>query len=147
MERIEYDPNRTAHIALITYKDKEKAYIISPQGLKQGDTIESGQNVEIKVGNSLELKDIPPGTSIHNVELIPGNGAKLARSAGSSVTLSGYDGDYAILKLASGETRKVSSTCIATIGVVSNPDQKILKLVKQEEIDGEEKGLKLEELR
>ena len=130
VERIEYDPNRTAHIALISYKDNEKSYIISPQGLKQGDIIESGKNVEIKVGNSLELKDIPPGTSIHNVELIPGNGAKLARSAGSSVTLSGYDGDYAILKLASGETRKVSNSCIATIGTVSNPDQKNIKIGK-----------------
>ena len=99
VDRIEYDPNRTAYIALITYKDNEKSYIICPKGLKKGDTIESGKNVEIKIGNSLELKDIPPGTSIHNVELIPGNGAKLARSAGSSVTLSGYDGDYAILKL------------------------------------------------
>ena len=147
VERIEYDPNRTAHIALITYKDKDKAYIICPQGLKQGDTIESGKNVEIKVGNSPELKDIPPGTSIHNVELIPGNGAKLARSAGSSVTLSGYDGDYAILKLSSGETRKVSSSCSATIGVVSNPDQKTLKLVKLEETDGEGKDLKQEVLR
>ena len=88
VDRIEYDPNRTAYIALVTYKDKEKSYIICPQGLKVGDTIESGKNVEIKIGNSLELKDIPPGTSLHNVELIPGNGAKLARSAGSSVTLS-----------------------------------------------------------
>ena len=130
VERIEYDPNRTAHIALITYKDKEKAYIISPQGLKQGDIIESGKNIEIKVGNSLELKDIPPGTSIHNVELIPGNGGKLARSAGSSITLSGYDGDYAILKLSSGETRKVNSACIGTIGTVSNPDQKNIKIGK-----------------
>ena len=86
--------------------------------------------MEIKVGNSLELKDIPPGTSIHNVELIPGNGAKLARSAGSSVTLSGYDGDYAILKLSSGESRKVSNSCIATIGTVSNPDQKNIKIGK-----------------
>ena len=109
VERIEYDPNRTAHIALIAYKDDEKSYIICPQGLKKGDVIESGKNVDIKVGNTLELRDIPPGTSIHNVELIPGNGAKLARSAGSSVTLSGYDEDYAILKLSSGETRKVSS--------------------------------------
>ena len=139
VERIEYDPNRTAYIALISYKDNEKAYIISPQGLKKGDTVETGKNVEIKIGNALELIDIPPGTSIHNVELIPGNGAKLARSAGSSVTLSGYDGDYAILKLSSGETRKVSSSCLATIGTVSNPDQKILKLVKQEGIDGEVK--------
>ena len=130
VERIEYDPNRTAYIALINYKDNEKSYIISPQGLKKGDTVESGKNVEIKIGNSLELKDIPPGTLLHNVELIPGNGAKLARSAGSSVTLSGYDGDYAILKLASGETRKVSNSCLATIGTVSNPDQKNIKIGK-----------------
>ena len=109
VDRIEYDPNRTAYIALITYDDKEKSYIICPQGLKQGDKVESGKNVEIKLGNCLELRDIPPGTSLHNVELIPGNGAKLARSAGSSVTLSGYDGDYAILKLSSGEMRKVNS--------------------------------------
>ena len=87
VERIEYDPNRTAHIALITYKDNEKAYIISPQGLKQGDVIESGKNVEIKLGNCLELRDIPPGTSLHNVELIPGNGQNL-QGAESSVTLS-----------------------------------------------------------
>ncbi len=130
VERIEYDPNRTAYIALITYKDNEKTYIICPQGLKQGDTIESGKNIEIKTGNSWELKDIPPGTLVHNVELIPGNGGKLARSAGSSVTLSGYDGDYAILKLASGEMRKVSNLCNATIGVVSNPDQKNIKIGK-----------------
>ena len=130
VERIEYDPNRTAYIALITYDDKEKSYIICPQDLKIGDKIKSGKNVEIKIGNSLELKDIPPGTSIHNVELIPGNGGKLARSAGSSIVLSGYDGDYAILRLSSGETRKVNSTCTATIGVVSNPDQKNIKIGK-----------------
>ena len=130
VDRIEYDPNRTAYIALVTYEDKEKAYIISPQGLKVGDTVEAGKNIDIKTGNSLELKDIPPGTSIHNVELIPGNGGKLARSAGSSITLSGYDGDYAILKLSSGETRKVNSTCIGTIGIVSNPDQKNVKIGK-----------------
>ena len=115
---------------MINYKDNEKVYIICPQGLKQGDKIESGKNVEIKVGNALELKDIPPGTSIHNVELIPGNGGKLARSAGSSVILSGYDGQHAILKLSSGETRKVNSSCTATIGVVSNPDQKNIKIGK-----------------
>ena len=130
VDRIEYDPNRTAYIALITYEDKEKSYIICPQGLKKGDKIESGKNAEIKTGNSLELKDIPPGSSIHNVELIPGNGGKLARSAGSSITLSGFDGDYAILKLSSGETRKVNSSCRATIGVVSNPDQKNIKIGK-----------------
>jgi large subunit ribosomal protein L2 len=130
VDRIEYDPNRTAYIALITYEDKEKSYIISPQGLNVGDLIEAGKNAEIKIGNSLELKDIPPGTSIHNVELIPGNGGKLARSAGSSITLSGYDGDYAILKLSSGETRKVNSSCVGTIGTVSNPDQKNIKIGK-----------------
>ena len=130
VDRIEYDPNRTSYIALITYQDKEKSYIICPQGLKIGDKIESGKNVDIKVGNSLQLKEVPPGTLIHNVELIPGNGAKLARSAGSSITLSGYDGDYAILKLSSGETRKVNSSCAATIGVVSNPDQKNIKIGK-----------------
>jgi large subunit ribosomal protein L2 len=130
IDRIEYDPNRTAYIALITYKDNTKSYILCPQGLKIGDKVEAGKKVEIKIGNTLELKDIPPGTSLHNVELIPGNGGKLARSAGSSVTLSGYDGDYAILKLASGETRKVSSLCNATIGVVSNSDQKNIKIGK-----------------
>jgi len=130
VERIEYDPNRTAYIALIKYEDKEMNYIICPQNLKVGEKIESGKNIEIKIGNNLELKDIPPGTSIHNVELIPGNGGKLARSAGASVSLSGYDGDYAIIKLSSGETRKVRSECTATIGVVSNPDQKNIKIGK-----------------
>ena len=130
VERIEYDPNRTAYIALIKYADNEMNYIICPQNLKVGETVQSGKKAEIKIGNAKELKDIPPGTSVHNVELLPGNGAKLARSAGSSVTLSGYDGDYAIIKLASGETRKVRSDCIATIGVVSNPDQKNIKIGK-----------------
>ena len=130
VERIEYDPNRTAHIALIKYEDNQKNYIICPQNLKIGEKIKSGKNIEIKIGNCLELRDIPPGTSIHNVELIPGNGGKLARSAGSSVTLSGFDGDYAIIKLSSGETRKVLSSCVATIGVVSNPDQKNIKIGK-----------------
>ncbi len=130
VERIEYDPNRSAHIALITYPDKEKSYIICPQGLKKGDTVEAGKNAEIKIGNSLALKDIPPGTQVHNVELIPGNGAKLARSAGSSITLSGFDGDHAILKLSSGEMRKVNSSCSATIGIVSNSDQKNIKIGK-----------------
>ena len=130
VDRIEYDPNRTAYIALIKYSDNERNYIICPQGLKQGDKILSGKKAEIKIGNALELKDIPPGTLIHNVELIPGNGGKLARSAGSSVTLSGYDDDYAIIKLSSGETRKVRSNCLGTIGVVSNPDQKNIKIGK-----------------
>ncbi len=130
VERIEYDPNRTAYIALIKYTDNERSYILCPQGLKKGDKVLSGKKAEIKTGNTLELKDIPPGTLIHNVELIPGNGGKLARSAGSSVTLSGYDDDYAIIKLSSGETRKVRSNCLGTIGVVSNPDQKNIKIGK-----------------
>ena len=130
VERIEYDPNRTAYIALIKYEDNTKNYIICPQNLNVGDKIMSGKNAEIKVGNCLQLKSIPPGTSVHGVELYPGNGGKLARSAGSSVTLSGYDGDYAIIKLSSGETRKVRSDCLATIGVVSNPDQKNIKIGK-----------------
>ena len=130
IERIEYDPNRSAYIALVKYEDSEKNYIICPQGLKIGDKIDSGKGIEIKIGNCLELKDIPPGTSVHNVELLPGNGGKLARSAGSSVTISGYDGDYAIIKLTSGETRKVRSNCAATIGAVSNPDQKNIKIGK-----------------
>jgi|TARA_B110000211_G_C14010131_1_gene522703 large subunit ribosomal protein L2 len=130
VERIEYDPNRTAYIALVKYEDDVRKYIICPQGIKVGDQITSGKSAEIKVGNCLELKDIPPGTSMHNVELIPGNGGKLARSAGSSVTLSGYDGDYAIIKLSSGETRKVRNNCLGTIGVVSNPDQKNVKIGK-----------------
>jgi large subunit ribosomal protein L2 len=130
VERIEYDPNRTAYIALIKYDDSERSYIICPQNLKVGEIIESGKGVEIRTGNNLELIDIPPGSSIHNVELIPGNGGKLARSAGSSITLSGFDGEYAIVKLSSGETRKVRSNCTATIGVVSNPDQKNIKIGK-----------------
>ena len=130
IERIEYDPNRTAYIALIKYEDNERNYILCPQNLKVGDKVESGKKASLNVGNCLELKDIPPGTNIHNVELLAGNGGKLARSAGSSVTLSGYDGDYAILKLSSGETRKVRSDCLATIGVVSNPDQKNIKIGK-----------------
>ena len=130
VERIEYDPNRTAYIALIKYEDKEMRYILCPQDLKVGDIIQAGKDVEIKVGNCLELKDIPPGSSIHNIELVPKTGGKMARSAGSSATLSGFDDEHAIIKLSSGETRKVSDKCMATIGVVSNPDQKNIKVGK-----------------
>ena len=130
VERIEYDPNRTAYIALIKYEDKEMHYIICPQNLNVGDTVEAGKKVKIQIGNCLELKEIPAGSSIHNIELVPGAGGKLARSAGSSATLTGYDGDYAIIRLSSGETRKVSIHCMATIGVVSNPDQKNIKIGK-----------------
>tara|TARA_B100000700_G_scaffold190289_1_gene209733 strand:+ start:17552 stop:18388 length:837 start_codon:yes stop_codon:yes gene_type:complete len=130
VQRIEYDPNRTSYIALIKYKDNVQSYIICPQGLKTGDEIISGSKKELKVGNSMPLVDIPPGTLVHNVELVEGGGGKLARSAGSSVTLSGFDGDYAIVKMASGETRKIRSLCRATIGSVSNPDQKNIKIGK-----------------
>ncbi len=130
VERIEYDPNRSAFIALIDYSDKTKEYIICPQGLNKGDKIYSGKDAKIETGHCLRLKDIPPGTSIHNVELVPNTGGKLARSAGASVVLSGFDGEHAILKLSSGETRKVSLNCKATIGAVSNPDQKNIKIGK-----------------
>lgn len=130
VERIEYDPNRTAHIALIKYEDNDMKYILCPQNLNVGDTVEAGKNVEIKVGNCLELKDIPPGSAVHNIELVPNTGGKLVRSAGSSATLSGFDGDHAIIRLGSGETRKVSLNCMATLGAVSNPDQKNIKYGK-----------------
>ena len=130
VERIEYDPNRTSYIALIKYEDNTQTYIICPHDLKVGDSIISGKAKEIKIGNNMPLKDIPPGTLVHNVELIEGNGGKLARSAGSSVTLSGFDEEYAIIKLSSGETRKVRSNCKATIGTVSNPDQKNIQIGK-----------------
>ena len=130
VERIEYDPNRTSYIALIKYEDNSRNYIICPQNLNVGDKIISGNNKEIKIGNCMALRDIPPGTQVHNVELVEGNGGKLARSAGASVTLSGFDDEYAIIKLSSGETRKVRSNCKATIGVVSNPDQKNIKIGK-----------------
>ena len=130
VERIEYDPNRTSYIALVKYEDGLKNYIISPKTLKVGDEVISGKKKEIKIGNCMPLSDIPPGTLVHNVELIEGNGGKLARSAGASVTLSGFDGDYSIIKLSSGETRKVRSACKATIGSVSNPDQKNIQIGK-----------------
>jgi len=130
VERIEYDPNRTAYIALLNYEDKEKTYIICPQNINIGDKIVSGFKKEVKIGNCMPLNDIPPGTQVHNVELNTGAGGKLARSAGASVTLSGIDDEYAIIKLSSGETRKVRKDCKATIGVVSNPDQKNIKIGK-----------------
>ena len=130
VDRIEYDPNRSSYIALITYEDKTKTYIICPQNIKIGDKIISGTNKEIKVGNCMPLGDIPPGTQVHNVELNLGAGGTLARSAGAYVSLSGIDDEYAIIKLSSGETRKVRKDCKATIGVVSNPDQKNIKIGK-----------------
>ena len=127
---IEYDPNRSANIALINYADGEKRYIIAPLNLKVGDKIESGENADIKVGNALPLNNIPVGTMVHNVELNPGAGAKIARSAGSSVQILGKEGKYVILRLKSGETRKVLGTCRATIGEVGNTDYELLHLGK-----------------
>ena len=130
VDRIEYDPNRSSYIALITYEDKTKTYIICPRNIKIGDKIVSGTNKEIKVGNCMPLQDIPVGINIHNVEIQPGGGGKIARSAGTSVIISGLDGNYSLIKLASGEVRKIDSRSLATIGVLSNPDQKNIKIGK-----------------
>ena len=127
---IEYDPNRTANIALIKYSDGEKRYIIAPKGLKVGDIIESGENADIKVGNCLPLSKIPEGTIVHNVELKEGKGGQLARSAGSSVQILGVEGKYTLLRLTSGEVRKVLSTCRAVIGEVGNEDYELVNLGK-----------------
>lgn len=127
---IEYDPNRTANIALIKYADGEKRYIIAPKGLKVGMKVESGENADIKVGNSLPLANIPEGTMVHNIELKPGKGGELARSAGSSVQILGREGRYTLLRLTSGEVRKVLSTCRATIGEVGNADHELVKIGK-----------------
>ena len=127
---IEYDPNRTANIALINYADGEKRYIIAPKGLKVGNVIESGENADIKVGNNLPLNKIPEGTMVHNVELQAGKGGQLARSAGSSVQILGFEGKYALLRLTSGEVRKVISTNRATIGEVGNEDHELVNIGK-----------------
>ena len=127
---IEYDPNRSANIALITYKDGEKAYIIAPKGLTVGTIVESGENVDIKVGNTLPIMNIPVGTVIHNIELKPGKGASLARSAGASAQILGREDKYVLIRLSSGETRKILGTCRATIGVVGNEDYGLVKIGK-----------------
>ena len=127
---IEYDPNRTANIALINYKDGEKRYIIAPNGLKVGDIIENGENADIKVGNALPLMNIPVGTVVHCIELKPGKGAEICRSAGASAQILGREGKYVMLRLQSGETRLVLGNCIATIGVVGNEDSKLVNLGK-----------------
>jgi large subunit ribosomal protein L2 len=119
---IEYDPNRSSFIALIQYEDGEKSYIIAPQDLKVGDTVEAGTGVDIKPGNALPLVNIPVGTIVHNVELYPGKGGQLARSAGNSAQLMAKEGKYALLRLPSTELRNVPVECMATIGVVSNPE-------------------------
>ncbi len=122
VERIEYDPNRSAYIALVKYTDGELAYILAPQRLQQNDKIVAGDRVDVKPGNAMPLKNIPVGTIVHNVELKPGKGGQLARAAGSYAQLAGKDGGYAQLKLRSGELRLVNAECLATIGAVSNPD-------------------------
>jgi large subunit ribosomal protein L2 len=127
VKTIEYDPNRTARIALVYYADGEKRYIIAPHGLKVGQTILSGKGVAPELGNTMYLSEIPFGTIIHNIELRPGQGAKMARSAGSYAQLMTRDGKFAIIKLPSGETRMILQTCRATIGMVSNTDHSLEK--------------------
>ena len=130
IERIEYDPNRSAYIALVKYEDGIFNYILAPSKIKIGDEIISGRNKEIKIGNCMPLSDIPEGTNIHNIELFPNGGGKLARSAGLSAQISGLDENYCIIKLGSGEIRKVINTARATIGSVSNIDHKNIKIGK-----------------
>ena len=127
---IEYDPNRSAHIALLQYEDGEKRYILAPAGLKAGDTVEAGANADIKPGNALPLANIPTGTFIHNVELYPGRGGQLARAAGNAAQLMAKEGAYALLRLPSGELRNVSVNCMAAIGQVGNVDHENVKIGK-----------------
>ena len=130
VERIEYDPNRTANIALVCYADGERRYIIAPKGLSVGARISSGRNAQIKAGDALPLRNIPMGTIIHCVELLPGKGAQLARSAGTSVQLQAREGNYAQIKLRSGEMRKVHIDCRATIGEVGNSEHNLRSIGK-----------------
>jgi large subunit ribosomal protein L2 len=127
---IEYDPNRSANIALIHYKDGEKRYILAPHGLKVGMTVVSGPDADIRVGNALPLKNIPVGTVIHNIEMKPGRGGQLVRAAGASAQLLGKEGKYAIIRLTSGETRMILLTCRATIGQVGNIDHELIRVGK-----------------
>ncbi len=127
---IEYDPNRSANIALINYKDGVKSYIIAPKGLKVGDIVVSGKQTDVKIGNTMEIMNIPVGTVIHNVELRPGKGGQLARSAGNSAQILGREGKYVLIRLGSGETRKILGTCRATIGVVGNEDYELVNIGK-----------------
>ena len=130
VERLEYDPNRSAFIALLNYEDGEKAYILAPQRLAVGDTVVSGQRADIKPGNAMPLASIPVGTIVHNVEMKPGKGGQIARAAGTYVQLVGRDAGQALLRLGSGEVRMVRAECMASIGAVSNPDQANTKLGK-----------------
>ena len=130
VERLEYDPNRTSFIALIKYEDGELAYILAPQRLGVGDTVISGKKVDVKPGNAMPLASIPVGTIIHNVEMKPGKGGQIARSAGTYVQLVGRDQGYALIRLSSGEQRMVRGECMASIGAVSNPDHSNITLAK-----------------
>ena len=130
VQTIEYDPNRTAYIALVAYADGEKRYILAPKGLKVGDVIESGSEADIKPGNALELKDIPVGTTVHAIELKAGRGATLARSAGTGAQLMAKEGNFATLRLPSGEMRMVHLNCKATVGTVGNSEHELLRVGK-----------------
>ena len=130
VERLEYDPNRTAFIALIRYPDGEQSYILAPQRLRPGDSVVSGERVDVKPGNAMPLRNIPPGTIVHNVEMKPGKGGQIARSAGTYVQLVGREQGYALLRMASGEMRMVRAECRATIGAVSNPDHQNIVIGK-----------------
>ena len=130
VKSIEYDPNRSANIALIAYKDGERAYIIAPKDLHVGDVVVSGKDADIKVGNALPIENIPVGTFIHNIELKPGKGGQLAKSAGASAQILGREDKYVLVRLASGETRKILGTCRATVGVVGNEDYSLVKVGK-----------------
>ena len=130
VERIEYDPNRTAFIALLRYEDGELSYILAPQRVTPGDQVVAGERVDVRPGNAMPLRSIPPGTIIHNVELKPGKGGQIARSAGAYVQIVGRDSGYAQIRLKSGEVRRVRLECMATIGAVSNPDHGNIKLGK-----------------
>lgn len=130
VERLEYDPNRSAFIALLNYEDGEQSYILAPQRLAIGDTVISGEKADIKPGNAMPLASIPVGTIVHNVEMKPGKGGQMARAAGAYVQLVGRDAGYAILRLNSGETRMVPAACMATVGAVSNPDNSNTSMAK-----------------
>ena len=130
VERLEYDPNRSAFIALLKYEDGERSYIIAPQRLKAGDTVIAGASVDVKPGNAMPMENIPVGTIIHNIEMRPGKGAQIARAAGTYAQLVGKDSGYAQLRLTSGEARMVPAACIATIGAVSNSDNQNIKKAK-----------------
>ena len=130
VERLEYDPNRSAHIALLKYLDGERRYILAPKGIKAGDVVRSGQDAPIKAGNALPLRNIPLGSTVHNVEMRPGKGGQLARSAGTSAQVLAKDGHYVTLRLRSGEMRKVHAECRATLGEVSNSEHSLKSLGK-----------------